>query len=99
MSKTTKELSNENKLIDGEFLFNELIEDLKEYKNIMDWEKIEGGVLFTLCCLKPILVMMSGGYDNRDDFDNYTNKDLSDYPSWGQKLFDRDYRKELKGNK
>ena len=90
----------DNKLIDGEFLVNDLIEDLKSNKYVMeneDWEKIEDGVLFTLNCLKPILFLMSGGYDKRDDFENYSKRDYSDFPSWGQKIFERDYQKELKG--
>lgn len=83
---------NENKMIDGELLFNELLHRVKMMKRHLGnrgWDEMSEGVCLLSIFVSNLISILSLGYENNGDWEKYETIENDEYPEWSRDLMKR----------
>lgn len=87
-----RKVNNENKMINGELLFNELlhrVKMLKRYLGKRNWDEMSEGVFLLSIYVSNLISILSLGYENNGDWEKYETIENDKYPEWSRDLMKR----------
>ena len=87
-----RKVYNENKMINGELLFNELIHRVKMLKRHLgkrNWDEMSEGVFLLSIFVSNLISILSLGYENNGDWEKYETIENDEYPEWSRDLMKR----------
>lgn len=87
-----RKVNNENKMINGELLFNELLHHVKMLKRHLgkrNWDEMSEGVFLLSIYVSNLISILSLGYENNGDWEKYETIENDKYPEWSRDLMKR----------